>query len=244
MRPLAARDLLQVWEWGESRHPVDRALLLLSIACPERAWDELLALSIGQRDALLLALRELTFGSALDGFAECPACHEPIEFTVNAADLRQAVPGEPPDSPAALAAAGYEVRFRLPNSLDLAAIAHYDDVKIARDLLVQRCVVQARQGETDIAADALPQPVVAALATRMAEIEPLSEMQLDLRCPACEHRWPVLLDIVSFFWTEIVAQVKRLLNEVDALARTYGWREADILAMSARRRQLYLEMVA
>jgi hypothetical protein len=53
----------------------------------------------------------------------------------------------------------------------------------------------------------------------------------------------VLFDIVSFFWTELSAQAKRLLREVHTLARGYGWREADILAMSARRRQLYLDLV-
>jgi len=244
MRLLAARDLLQVWEWGEGRHPVDRALILLSAACPEMTWEELLVLSIGRRDALLLALRELVFGSALDGYAECPACHEPIEFTVDTEDLRRAAPVDSANAPPALATAGYEVGFRLPNSLDLAAIARCDDVERARDLLVQRCVVQARQGEVDVAAEALPQTVIAALAERMAEIDPLSEMELDLRCPACAHRWPVILDIVSFLWTEIAAQARRLLGEVDALARAYGWPESDILALSARRRQLYLEMVA
>ena len=42
---------------------------------------------------------------------------------------------------------------------------------------------------------------------------------------------------------ELATQAKRLLREVHFLARAYGWREADILAMSARRRQAYLEMV-
>jgi len=53
----------------------------------------------------------------------------------------------------------------------------------------------------------------------------------------------VMFDIVSFFWSEICVQAKRLLREVHILARAYGWREADILSMSAARRQLYLEMV-
>jgi hypothetical protein len=33
------------------------------------------------------------------------------------------------------------------------------------------------------------------------------------------------------------------MREVHRLARVYGWREADILSMSASRRQFYLEMV-
>ncbi len=52
-----------------------------------------------------------------------------------------------------------------------------------------------------------------------------------------------MFDVVSFFWSEICVQAKRLLREVHTLARAYGWREADILNMSTARRQFYLEMV-
>ncbi len=62
--------------------------------------------------------------------------------------------------------------------------------------------------------------------------------------PQCPHRWPVTLDIASFFWNEIAVQAKRLCHEVHVLARAYAWREADILAMSERRRQYYLNMVS
>ena len=243
MRTLPARDLLQVWEWGVDQHPVDRALTLLAVACPEMTRDELASLSIGQRDGLLLTLRELAFGPRVDGFAKCPGCRERLEFTVNVADLRTADSAEPTEAELTLAVEGFDVQFRLPNSLDLAAVAHCDDVGAARDLLAQRCVLHARQGEADIAVEALPETVIMALAAHVVERDPLSEVQLNLHCPECGHGWPMLLDIVSFFWAEISAQAKRLLHEVHTLARAYGWREADILAMSARRRQLYLEMV-
>ena len=51
-------------------------------------------------------------------------------------------------------------------------------------------------------------------------------------------------DIASFFWSEIHSWAQRALREVATLARAYGWREADILSMSARRRQAYLEMIS
>jgi hypothetical protein len=243
MHTLTARDLLRVWEWGEALHPVDRALGLLAIACPEKTHDELAALSIGQRDALLLSLRELTLGPRLGSFARCPECGERLEFSLDVADLRAADAGEPVETEQTITAEEYEVHFRLPNSLDLAAVARCDDVGIARNLLVQRCVLQARRGAKEVAADTLSEAVIAALAAQMAACDPLSEMQLDLCCTECGHRWPAILDIVSFFWEELSARVKRLLDEIHVLARAYGWREPDILALSDRRRRLYLEMV-
>ena len=95
-----------------------------------------------------------------------------------------------------------------------------------------------------VAVESLPENAIAALATSILERDPLSEVQIDLHCSECGQGWPMILDIVSLFWSEISAHAPRLVQEVHLLARAYGWREADILALSARRRQLYLEMVS
>jgi hypothetical protein len=244
MRPLSAHDLLRVWEVGEDRHPLDRALILLAAACPELTWDELAALSVGQRDARLLALREQTSGPGLNGFAECPRCAERMEFEVAVADLRVAVESDAGDEARELVTDnGLALRFRLPNSRDLAAVLDYQDPAAARSLLVQRCVLQASRDGVPVAVSECSTEAITELAQRMAECDPQAEVLLDLCCPTCEHRWQVLFDIVAFFWAELATQAKRLLREVHTLARAYGWREADILSMSARRRQFYLEMV-
>ena len=94
-----------------------------------------------------------------------------------------------------------------------------------------------------IPAHELPDDLLAALADEMSARDPQAEVLLDLTCPACGSRWQALFDIAAFFWTELAAEAKRLLREVDALARAYGWREADILALSPQRRQAYLELV-
>ncbi len=87
MRGLLAQELLYIWETGLQQHLVDRALTILAMALPEMPRNELLALSVGQRDAQLLAIRERTFGSQLAGFAECPACQERLGFVFDAADI-------------------------------------------------------------------------------------------------------------------------------------------------------------
>src|SRR5215212_6514237 len=90
MRPLSAYDLLRDWEVGEDQHPLERTLTLLAAACSELTWDDLAALSVGQRDARLLTLREQTSGPKLNGFAKCPRCAQRLEFDVAVADLRVA----------------------------------------------------------------------------------------------------------------------------------------------------------
>src|SRR5262245_64190607 len=119
MHPLSAHDLLQVWELGQGQHPVDRALTFLATACPEMTPEELALLSIGQRDARLLTLREQTFGTALNGFAECPQCVERLEFTLAAADIWVAPKSGQDQKEFELVTENLALQFRLPNSLDL-----------------------------------------------------------------------------------------------------------------------------
>ena len=88
LRVLAASDLLTVWERAAHAGPLQQALALLSAACPDREPEALADLSIGHRDALLLRLREATFGPRLIGVVACPACGEQIEIAVNVADLQ------------------------------------------------------------------------------------------------------------------------------------------------------------
>lgn len=242
MRPLSAHDLLRVWEVGEDQHPLDRALTLLAAACPELTWDELAALSVGQRDARLFTLREQTSGPRLNGFAQCPRCGERLEFDVAVADLRVAEEPDAEEEARELVTDGLALRFRLPNSRDLAALLGCQDPAVTRSLLAQRCVLQASRDGVPVAGSELPAKAISRLAQRMAECDPQAEVLLGLHCPACDHGWQALFDIVAFFWAELAAQANRLLREVHTLARAYGWREADILSMSARRRQLYLEM--
>jgi hypothetical protein len=242
MHPLSAQDILQLWEEGQHRPLWERGLLILTAASPDLGQEELAALTIGQRDGRLLALREQTFGARLTGVARCPQCAESLEFPLSMAELRGQRKDDDRGATWELAVDAFTLRGRLPNSWDLAAVAQCADVASARQLLVKRCVEQVRCDGQTLAEVELPPALIDDVARRMLEADPQAEILLDLACPACQHRWRLLFDIVSFFWAEIDAQARRLLHEVHLLARAYGWRESDILAMSAVRRRYYLEM--
>lgn len=242
---LSGQDILRIWELGLAQHPVERALTIVCVALPDMSRDVLASLRIGKRDALLFAIRTQTFGPKLNSLVECPACQERLEFSFDAAALgmTQEVALNETDAVQQVYIDDYEVQFRLPTSLDLAAMVGGDDLVAARHLLVQQCVLSTHKHGAEMAVEALPETVLGALANRMAECDPQAEVELALTCSACGHEWQTTFDIVSYFWTEICAQIKRLLHEVHILARAYGWRETDILSMSATRRQAYLEMV-
>ncbi|RCJ29477.1 phage baseplate protein [Nostoc minutum NIES-26] len=247
MRSLSNSELLNVWERGLSQSPMQRALTLLAAACAEISLDELLNLSIGQRDGLLLALREITFGSQLVSLAVCPMCGERLEFNFNVVDVRIPTVANLPQT-LELNLADYQVCFRLPNSLDLVAMwsANHtpQDIASLRHQLLQRCTLKLQYQGQEESIEQIPTTILDAVVTQMAQADPQADIQLNLVCPACQHQWCAIFDIVSFFWSEINTWAVRILREVHTLASAYGWSETDILAMSPLRRQLYLEMVS
>ena len=245
MRGLSAADVVAVWERGQERHPVDRALLLLGAALPARSRDELAALTVGQRDGLLLLARERTLGPTLQCFVPCPACALNLEFPVEVREILVADPHAPLEREHELVAEGVKMRFRLLDSRDLAAVARMDDPAAARRALLARALLAAHaengNGGEPLPPNRLPPAAAAALAAEIARQDPQAEVEFNLRCAGCGHAWLSLLDVAAFFWAEVGVMARRLLREVHQLAAAYGWREADVLGMSAARRAFYLE---
>lgn len=237
-----ASQLLNVWEQGRQQTPAWRAFSLLALATSPASDGELPNYTIGRRDRELLNLREKIFGPQMKGAATCPGCKESVEVEFSVPDICTAVAGET-DQLHEIQFAGYAVRFRLPNCDDLNSIDPHAGTASAKSELLKRCVVMALLNGQPASAAALPGDVVGAVSQRMAELDPQGDIQLALTCPNCELSWVAPLDIVSFFWSELHVWAERLLREVHELAMAYGWREADILALSAWRRRFYLERI-
>ncbi len=243
MRSLGDADILFLWETAHRYHPVDQALAMLMTVEPEHSRDELASLSLGRRDARLLALRLATFGDNLSSRAACPQCNEAVEFEIACSALRS-----PPDSSVVhertLDTDGYRLRIRPITSFDIAAAAGAADVAESRRVLLGRCVVEARCNDALVTAKELPEAISIVAAQAALDIDPQAELLFDLTCPACEHRWQAILDIAHVLWKEVDAKAQRLLMEVHLLARAYGWHESDILGMSSQRRNAYLQRLA
>jgi hypothetical protein len=242
MCALSASELLEAWERSAVEPPVRRGLALLAAGSPGETTEQLARLSVGERDARLLRLRAAVFGPRLSGLANCPACGETVESDFTTESLAGAEERTRPES-MALSAEGFEVRIRLPNTLDLEAAAHEPGPGGAKSRLLERCVVSAERSGQPVGATSLPPQVVHALSDAMEEADPQADIELALACPSCGHRWSAPFDIGSFFWAELNSWAGRTLREVHLLASAYGWTETEVLALSPWRRQAYLQMV-
>lgn len=230
MQPQTSRTLLLTWEKGRYYHPLDRGLLLYAVAAPDSAPDTLADRPLGQRNAALLHLRKELFGDTLSACLDCPACGEKLEFTLTASDFL-AVTGT---NASHVELGG--LRFRLPTTRDLARIARDNDAARAAQSLLWLLLEGEPVADQQAASTLLPQ-----VASALERADPCLEFTLNLQCPPCGHSWTSVLDIADFLWEEIDAHARRLLDEVDVLARTYGWSEREILGLSEARRAAYLE---
>lgn len=249
MHALSASDIVRTWEIGQSQQYTDKALFLLALAWPSLSPSTLNSLTIGQRNAHLLSLRKKTLGPLVNCLARCPSCNEQLEFTIDiqtmlSSEVTEPVEaGKPSEEIHTLDVDGYHLRFRVPIGADLMEAGQVTDRQAGRDLLLERCVIQALKDERVIAVIDLQEDILQELTETIIEHDPLAEMKFALNCPACQESWTILFDIVSFFWTELDALAKRLMYDVHTIASAYGWRESEILALSSARRNFYRELI-
>jgi hypothetical protein len=226
-------DVLALWERACTAGPDGRGDALLGAAAPA---------SLSARNAALLALRARLFGARQALRATCPACGLALEFEVDCDVLARSIgPAADVGQEHELRCDGYRVAYRVPESGDLHAAAGASDFA---DALMRRCIARCeREDGAPCDPDALPATVTDALSDALDALEPGACVDFELRCPECTGRWNAPMDCAAVLYREIRARAEAMLVEVDALARAYGWSEAQVLVLSPTRRAAYLQLV-
>jgi rubredoxin len=233
MQPFTGADLLEVWEHGVGRHPLDRGLLLLAAAKPDTSEHELADVPLGARNAALMALRRANFGERLSCWLDCPECGERMEFELQPEQLPTPAKSLA-DKADRFDAGGH--RFRFPSTRHLARLARTGGSITAMRLL-RECADNAATLPVD---DAELAELLPAVESEIERGDPWADLAMETVCPDCGHTVQTQFDIAAYLWEEIDARARRLLDEVHLLASRYGWAESAILDMSATRRAHYL----
>jgi hypothetical protein len=188
---------------------------------------------VGDRDFLMLRLREMTLGTRLNAVVECPGCLSKMDVDLETADI----PFERREQSSqtyAVELNGRTVRFRLPTGADQELLASADQ---PIETLWTRCLLD--DGGRALSADER-----GVVVDEMDRLAPQADLELDLTCPECALQFQLPFDMTSFFVSELRISVKRLLREVHSLAACYHWREADILGLRRDRRRAYLALLS
>jgi len=241
----AERDLLDMLDEGEPRSAPERALLLARAAVgwrDGRARDDPTVLPLGQRDRLILDLHAALFGTRVEAQDSCPQCGQLVTFTLTVDALDDVLPTV--SRPVRVELDGYTVTCRLLTGGDLlAATAPGAADAHGREALLASAVLTAEREGAPVAPFDLPAPVVDAVVGALAQADPFAELWLHLLCEVCDHAWDAVLDLAHFVWCEVRDWGRRLVRDVHMLARAYGWREGDVLALPNARREAYLRLV-
>ena len=235
-----AGALLTLWEGALGQSAGARGYALLR-ASPEGAQP---ARTLGQRNAKLLDLHARLFGSEIELLSHCPACNMVAQFSCNCDALAARMRPRLTDAPThRLEAEGHVVEFRMPDSADIASAAKVENSEDFVQLLIDSCVLACTCEGTDVPVRQLPQPVLDALSQQMETLDPGASVSFALDCPQCAAQWQAPLDVGEMLWQKVRAGAERMLLDIDALARSYGWTEREVLRLKPLRRAAYMQMV-
>ena len=245
MRPLSAAELLQVYDEATGMSVIEKTWLLLGRACEIEDWKRLGNLSIGNRDAKLLQLREWMFGNKLKNMIRCPACSEMVEWECSTEDFHlQPVKQDEFVETFSLLQDGFNIHFRLPDSYDVLKFSAEENQLSHINQLLTECIIDITDANNEkYAPDVLPAIAWQTLEESMSKQDPQADINMQIACPHCRHQWNAVFDIMSFLWAEINNWAKHIMQEVALLARAFSWSEKDILAMPSQRRRSYIEMI-
>jgi hypothetical protein len=233
MAPLSSHGILLAWERAAGLHPIDRGVTLLAAARPDLSLSEIADLPLGVRDAMLAELRLASIERPPVATAKCPKCNVLVEFSLPAREVAAQLDHQV--EPAfEVEVEGHTFEVRLPTSRDLAAAAAARSSEEARRLLSDSCIRGAAPVTPEIEAQ---------IAREIERRDPMAVITMSVACAECGAAFEAVYDPGEAFFTELAARAKRLLFEVHALARVYGWTEPEVLALGQARREAYLAMV-
>lgn len=245
-------DLLKIYEQGLFATTEERAYSLLSLAWSfshpsenlQPFEDTIRQCGLHDSESHLLSLRTQLFGPDLFAVATCPHCKSPMELGLNSLELVGNGPIPWNNPPREIEVQGLRALWRQPVLSDLLEAASFSNPEMAKNFLLQTCILSLHQGETSLRWNSLaPEEQQILVQALESEVEK-EELLARVTCPQCGQAEDHGLNAVSFLWGELSRRAKRILREVHDLARYYGWSETDILSLSPARRQIYLEMAA
>jgi hypothetical protein len=216
---LAGRCVVELWAWDGAA---------IAIGTGGAAAE----LSVGDREAVLLRLRQQALGDRVALVASCPdlACGQPMDLDVTLSSVLCA-PVEDPETEVPIRRG---LILRRPTGADQLAVADLtlDDPDRAALELLRRCVVTGELGDADIEA----------ACEAFDRADPQAGCNLALTCPTCSARFTSPLDAADLLRRELGSE-RELDVAVHLLAYHYHWTEDAILGLPVARRRRYIQML-
>jgi hypothetical protein len=212
-------QLLSAWEAAAGLPQPARGVAVLEAAGLVEDLDAALDLPISDAAALAIGVQAEAFGAIVDGVLDCEACGLELDVVVPLLEFGAAG--------GATARVG-DLAVRAPTTRDLLEAQDGEE-------LLERCV--------GVQAASLDGELRAAVEAAAEELAGPAGVVVRAECPECGAIVSAPLDPGALLWERVAAAVPAALAEVAELASAFGWSETEVLGLSPRRRQAYLELV-
>ncbi|HET6856789.1 MAG TPA: hypothetical protein VFH94_06815 [Streptomyces sp.] len=226
--------LLAAWEQAAAVPTPARGAVLI-VHGRRQALDAVLDLPLGEASRLAARLYAEEFGDEVQGLLPCAGCGEVLEVGLSVSALYDLEEPSADGAEGQLVTGDGELTVRPPTTRDLLAVGGMRDPGPA---LLARCVSDASGAPVDPAA--LDAATVERLDAVAEELAGGAAAVVRTSCPACSAEARAPVDAAGLLWDRVAVAAPGLLAEVAALATAFGWREADVLALSPLRRRAYL----
>lgn len=232
--------------------------------------DKIFRFTIGQRSSLMLYLRQLIFGDNFQCVADCPECksemsldlsiNKILQLNENSAELKTQYD---------LRIDKFSMQIRPLNGYDQETLVTfqlkkkdkkpdvdkknndiynendslYNDDRRYESLskLAKLCIITS---EPLISAyDELSVDIISAISEKLEQIEPISNIILNLTCYKCNHSLQTPFYVEDFILHEIDLRKPQLEWEIHWIAFNYHWSEKEILSLSLNQRKNYIELI-
>jgi hypothetical protein len=210
--------------------------LLVSTSGTDIGPDRAKELATPDRDRMLATIYISTYGSRVESVVNCSQCDSPFDADFSLEDLIHHVDSEAAQANIEEESSGvYKLPdgrcFRLPTGEDECATLGMSPEEAERFML-NRCILKG--DPTEDAQD---------VQRAMRDIAPILDLDMDARCPECDHQQVVRFDIQYYLLYRLIQGQRQLSLEVHQLARAYGWGLSEILSLPRSVRKIYVQLV-
>jgi hypothetical protein len=204
------------------------------------------ALSIADRERILLTVYARTFGMRVETILQCSSCAEWLEVPLELDALLDQPTDSSSDADHQLAFEMTTLHFCLPDggSQERAACIARRDPERGAEALRDACVKEwVDSNGIALPIASMPPECQAALEDALRQLDPLFETSVTLICPNCGESTTGAVDGLTLLLAELDPP-GRVFADVARLASAFHWSEAAILALPTRRRRRYVAMLA
>lgn len=236
--------LLRAWERAGPVPPAARGAVLAWEAGLTSDLEAALDMPVDGLTGLVASLYTDYFGPAADAVLDCRSCGATLDVAVPVS-VASTDRGGAPAACELVLPSGRRVKVRAPTTRDLLAVREEDDVAAS---LLARCVTEVggagpdddrpRDGVT--CADAAD---TAAVDATLEDLAGAAAVVVRTSCPECGTSVTAPVDVALFLWDQVAREAPAVLADITDLAATFGWSEAEILALTPARRASYLGLV-